>query len=98
MGGLLGMKEENVMTKVVKINTPASESPNFAAQIVSKAYAYTSSISIEAGNKRVNAKSLVGLISLMLNNGESVTLHAEGPDEDDATMELGSFLTNAVCE
>lgn len=86
------------MTKVIKINTPESESPNFAAQIVSKAYAYTSSISIEAGNKKVNAKSLVGLISLMLNNGESITLHAEGPDADDAATELGSFLTNAVCQ
>lgn len=86
------------MTKIIKINTPESENPNFAAQIVSKAYSYTSSISIEAGDKRVNAKSLVGLISLMLNNGSSVTLHTDGPDADDAAMELGSFLTNTVYE
>jgi catabolite repression HPr-like protein len=44
-------------------------------------------------NVRVNAKSIMGMMNLALLNGASVTIEAEGADEEDAVTEIQRFLT-----
>jgi len=66
-----------------------------AALLVQTASQFTSSIYLSVDNKTVNAKSIMGLISLGVLDGQDVTIIAEGPDEEQAADKLEMFL-NAV--
>lgn len=63
-----------------------------ATDFVLKANSYQSSIWVEFGDRRVNAKSLLGVLSLKINKDMAVTLVADGPDEADAIDALCAFL------
>ena len=64
------------------------------AMLVQVASQYESRIQVESGDKRVNAKSIMGMMSLGLNVGESVVISAEGSDEEDAIAGIEKYLTN----
>lgn len=63
-----------------------------AAQFVQQANRFSSDIFIEKEEKRVNAKSIMGLMSLAIGTGEDIRLIADGSDEDDALNELVSYV------
>lgn len=65
-----------------------------AAQFVQEANRFSSELFLEKDGKRVNAKSIMGLMSLAITNGETVTLIAEGPDEEIALNSLVSFISS----
>lgn len=69
-----------------------------AAVFIQKASCYKSGIWIEKGEKKANAKSLLGLMSLSLGDGSSVIIYAEGDDEEKAVKELEKFLRTAFIE
>ena len=54
------------------------------ALLVQVASQYASSIYLENEEKRVNAKSIMGMMSLGLDAGEMVTVSVEGVDEEEA--------------
>ena len=62
------------------------------AMLVQVASQFESSIYIEYDNKRVNAKSIMGVMSLALMNGTEVVIDAEGPDEAEAIASLEAFF------
>lgn len=62
------------------------------AMLVQTASQFKSRIYLEIQEKRVNAKSIMGVMSLVLLNGEAVTLDAEGPDDAEAIAALEAFL------
>lgn len=62
------------------------------ALLVQVASQFESDIYIESGNKRVNAKSIMGMMSLGLDNGEKVRVSTAGEDEDKAMNEIEKFL------
>jgi len=62
------------------------------ALLVQTANQFSSKIYLEIGEKRVNAKSIMGVMSLALLNGENVVLDAEGEDEAEAITALEAFL------
>lgn len=62
------------------------------ALLVQVASQFESDIYIESDNKRVNAKSIMGMMSLGLDNGATVKVTAAGEDEDRAVDEIGKFL------
>ena len=62
------------------------------AVLVQKASMFESEIYIEAEGKKVNAKSIMGMMSLGLNVGETVTVSANGADEADAIQALESYI------
>ena len=64
------------------------------AMLVQVASQYESRIQVESGSKRVNAKSIMGMMTLGLNVGESVVISAEGSDEEDAIAGIETYLTN----
>ena len=64
------------------------------AMLVQVASQYESRIQVESGSKRVNAKSIIGMMTLGLNVGESVVISAEGSDEEDAIAGIEKYLTN----
>ena len=64
------------------------------APLVQKANQFSSQIYMESGdNKRVNVKSIMGMMSMALLNGEEVVIDAEGEDEEAAAAAIEEFLT-----
>ena len=63
------------------------------ALLVQEASKYESKIYIQSGDKRVNAKSIMGMMSLGLDNGEALTVSAEGTDEQAAVEGIELFLS-----
>ena len=59
-----------------------------AGQIVNEAKKYSSSITIDAGEKKANATRLMAVMALGVKCGQSVTVTAEGDDEDVAIKTL----------
>lgn len=64
-----------------------------AARFVQEANRYGSNLFLEKDGKRINAKSIMGLMSLAVGTGETITLVAEGADEEVAINHLASFVT-----
>ena len=64
------------------------------AELVQVASKYDSRIYIELDNKRVNAKSIMGMMSLELDTGDEMTVSADGADEEAAVEEIRSFVTS----
>jgi len=63
------------------------------ALLVQKANQFSSSVYLELDEKRINAKSIMGVMSLALMNGTTVVIDAEGADEAEAIAALEAFLT-----
>lgn len=63
------------------------------AVLVQKASMFDSKIYIEAEGKKVNAKSIMGMMSLGLNIGEEINVIADGKDEEEAISSIEKFLS-----
>ena len=64
------------------------------ANLVQVASRYESKIYLEHGDSRVNAKSIMGMMSLALLNGEEILVDAEGADEAEAVAAIEEFLVS----
>ena len=67
-----------------------------ATYFVQKANEFESSIWLESGSRRMNAKSLLGIMSLGVMTGTTVTLSASGPDAESAVNALDELLQRDV--
>ena len=67
-----------------------------ATYFVQKANEFESSIWLESGNRKMNAKSLLGIMSLGIISGSAVTLSAVGSDEEAAVTALETLLQRDV--
>lgn len=67
-----------------------------ATYFVQKANEFESSIWLESGNRKMNAKSLLGIMSLGIVTGTTVTLSAVGADAEDAVNALETLLQRDV--
>ncbi len=65
-----------------------------AALFVQTASKFDASIHVRIDTKTVNAKSIMGIISLGILDGQDITLIAEGEDEKEAVLELERFLNS----
>ncbi|MCR5053244.1 MAG: HPr family phosphocarrier protein [Lachnospiraceae bacterium] len=75
----------------IKLNETMEATP--IAHLVQLANQFDSKVYLEADEKRVNAKSIMGMMSLVLSSGAKVSIIAEGDDEDRAIDAMESFLT-----
>ena len=69
-----------------------------ATFFIQKANTYKASIWIEKDDRKVNAKSLLGVLSLGIAKGMTVTLIADGTDENDAINGLVELIQNSFAE
>lgn len=67
-----------------------------ATYFVQKANEFESTIYLESGNRKMNAKSLLGIMSLGIVTGSTVTLTAAGADEEAAVEALEALLQRDV--
>ena len=66
------------------------------ALLVQEASQYASKVYIQIGEKNINAKSIMGMMSLSLENGEEITVVADGEDEKKAAEGIRTFFANKV--
>lgn len=79
------MKETTVNNQVGLHARPATF-------FIQKANEYKSSIWVEKDDRRVNAKSLLGVLSLGIVKGTAINLIADGPDEEAAINALVDLI------
>ncbi len=69
-----------------------------ATFFIQKANEFKSGIWVEKDERRVNAKSLLGVLSLGITRGVNITVIAEGADEEDAVNALIDLITSNFAE
>ena len=79
--------------KAMKIQLDGGLEARPVAMLVQIASQYDSTIYIEAEGKKVNAKSIMGMMSLGMDSGEEVVVTAEGSDEENAIIGIENFLS-----
>ncbi len=82
------MKKRTVQ---IKLKNGLEASP--VALLVQEASKYESTVYIQTGDKKVNAKSIMGVMSLGLDNGEELEVVTEGADEQAALDNIEKFLS-----
>ena len=64
------------------------------AMLVQLASSYESTIYVQSDNKKINAKSIMGMMTLGLAEGEHVKVTADGSDEESAIEGIEKYLSN----
>lgn len=82
-----------MIVRDIKIRLESGLEARPIALLVQEASKYESRIYIESGEKRVNAKSIMGMMSLGLDNGEALKVSVEGADEQEALKGIEQFLS-----
>ena len=67
-----------------------------ALRFVDIAKKFESKIIIEKESKRIDAKSLVSVLSAGISNGTTIYLSTEGPDEEEAMHQISQFLSTPL--
>lgn len=84
-----------MIQKEIKIGLQNGLEARPVAVLVQVASQYDSTIYIEVEDKKVNAKSIMGMMSLGLGSGEIVIVSANGTDEKEAIENIEKFLSGA---
>lgn len=85
-----------MLEKSMKIQLKNGLEARPVAVLVQVASQHESSVYIESAGKKVNAKSIMGMMSLGLDNGEKLEVSAEGIDEQAAVDGIERFLGGKV--
>lgn len=87
-----------MLTREVTINNQVGLHARPATFFIQKANEFKSSIWIEKEDRKVNAKSLLGVLSLGIVKGTSVNLVADGSDEKEALNTLAALIASDFTE
>ncbi|QPC47452.1 HPr family phosphocarrier protein [Mangrovibacillus cuniculi] len=82
-----------MVTREVEVGLKTGLQARPAALFVQESNRFKSDIYLQKSGKKVNAKSIMGLMSLAITTGTTITLIAEGTDEVEAIETLSSFVT-----
>ena len=83
-----------MVKKAITIGLASGLEARPVAMLVQIASQYDSLIYVESQNARVNAKSIMGMMTLGLDVGETVVVSADGSDEEKAIAEIEQYLSN----
>lgn len=86
-----------MVKKLVEMHSNLDMDARPIAHLVQEASQYSSQVYIEMENKKINAKSLIGMMSLSmkLGKGVSLTVVADGSDEEAAVSGVETFLQSS---
>lgn len=87
-----------VYIKTAVINNEVGLHARPATFFIQKANEFKSSIWVEKDHRRVNAKSLLGVLSMGITQGTEITIVAEGPDEVVAADSLAELISSDFSE
>lgn len=83
------MKKQEVMIRLEK-----EDSVSPIALLVQLASRFKSDVFVDIADKHINAKSIMGMMSIGLPEGEKITVTAEGEDEEGAIAKMVEFIGN----
>ena len=83
-----------MIKKPITIQIPSGLEARPVALLVQVASQFESDIYVESEQRRVNAKSIMGMMTLGLDAGEEITLSANGEDEEAAMAGIEQYLSN----
>ena len=83
-----------MVSKSVKVNLSQDAEARPVAVLVQIASRYESRVNILSGSKKVNAKSIMGMMSLGFTNGSDVSVEADGADEETALSEITKYIAS----
>ena len=86
---------EILSRKEIVVSNVSEEQSNPIAELVQVACRFDSDITLESNNRRINAKSIMGIMAFNPSKGMTVNIVAEGSDEEEALVAMEKFL---VCE
>lgn len=81
-----------MVKKTVTVQRAAGLEARPIAMLVQKASQFSSRVHIEVGTKSINAKSIMGMMSLSVGNGDELVVVTEGADEVAAANEIETYL------
>lgn len=84
-----------MITKKIHIQLQNGLEARPVAVLVQVASQYNSSIYVECDDRKVNAKSIMGMMTLGLTAGEEVVVSANGDDEQTAMDDIVKYLSTA---
>lgn len=87
-----------MISKEVVINNQVGLHARPATFFIQKANEFKSSIWVEKDERRVNAKSLLGVLSLGIVKGTLINIIADGPDQDEAIETLSQLIDSDFAE
>ena len=76
----------------VNVGNAVTTLRNPAAELVSQACAFSSDISFETENTKINAKSIMGMMTFVPQNGDIITICVNGADEQEAAFAIKNYL------
>lgn len=81
-----------MIEKQVNVQLKSGLQARQAALFVQEANRYNSDVYLEKDEKKVNAKSIMGIMSLAISKGTQVTISADGSDEESAVEALSALI------
>ena len=84
-----------MIEKSIKIQLNGGLEARPVEMLVQVASQHESSVYIMSEGRKVNAKSIMGMMSLALDTGESVTVSADGKDEQQAIQSIEEYLSGS---
>ncbi len=85
-----------MISKTVVFNNDKVIQMKAVALLIQKASTFRSSIWIAKGERKANAKSLLGVMSLGIENNTEVVVTVDGSDETDALEAIVSFISKPI--
>ncbi|MBQ5956693.1 MAG: HPr family phosphocarrier protein [Clostridia bacterium] len=86
-----------MLYKDIEIEIPDGLHPKTSVELTQLANSFESQLLLEFGNKMVNAKSIMGMLTLSVPAGETITLMANGKDEEEAVKKITEFFNDLTC-
>lgn len=83
-----------MIERIIKVVNRAGIHARPAALIAETTKGFKSSIHFKMGNNEINAKSVLGVITLGAAYNSEITMIAEGPDEEEALLALEKVFSN----
>ena len=87
-----------MISREFRINNKLGLHARPSAQLTQVAGKFTSEVYISKNGRRVNAKSIMGVMMLAAGPGSTVTVDAEGPDEEQAMEAIGALIASRFGE
>ena len=81
--------------KEIIVSNVSEQHKNPISELVQVACRFDSNITLESNNRKINAKSIMGIMAFNPSSGMKVDIVAEGSDEEEALVAMEKFL---VCE
>ena len=87
-----------MISRKLKVTNSSGLHARPATFFIQKANCYNSYVWVENGDRRANAKSLLGVLSLGIGKETTITIIADGSDEETAVNELAALIATGFAE